>query len=158
MKPHGVIAAALAVFLLSSCGSSCNGPGCTIEPGRFLYTADGQNEIWGHTINATTGALMPISGSPFPGLAAPPTYCCLKTLVVSPSGKFIYVLLYGGQTDNFIATFAIDGTSGAATLVGSAIPTGFAPTSMSIDPAGRFLYVAMTGGVGGTRSTRSVES
>ena len=146
MKLGGVIAAALAVSLLNSCGSSCNGPACTIEPARFLYTADLQNEIWGYAIDATTGALTSISGSPFSALAPPPSYCCLQTMVISPSGKFIYVALYQGQIGNKIATFAIDGRSGAVTLVGSPIYTAAAPVGLSIDPAENFLYVAATHG------------
>jgi 6-phosphogluconolactonase len=51
--------------------------------GRFLYVADfnggiNAGNISAFTVNATTGALTPVAGSPFPGGGAP------SWLVVSP--------------------------------------------------------------------------
>ena len=74
------------------------------------------------TINTATGALTPVTGSPFAGGAF------LKSIAVDPSGRFVYV------TDNGIAkvsAFAINASSGALTPVaGSPFAAGIQPFSV----------------------------
>ena len=51
--------------------------------GQFTYVANQfSNDVSGYTINATTGALVPIAGSPFAAGAAP------LSVVVDPTGRF----------------------------------------------------------------------
>jgi DNA-binding beta-propeller fold protein YncE len=57
----------------------------TVVAIEFLYTANyASNNITAFNINATTGQLTPILGSPF----AAGTYPC--RLTVDPSGQFVY--------------------------------------------------------------------
>src|SRR6266853_3744637 len=59
---------------------------CTTNPGRFLYVANGgSNSISAYVIDAKSGALTPVGGSPFPAGSVP------SSIAVDPSGKFAYV-------------------------------------------------------------------
>ena len=111
----------------------------TVDPsGRFAYTL-GTNSISAYTINASTGELTAITGSPYPS----PTGSGPKSITVDPSGKFVYVVNDDFEDINgSISAYTIDGNSGALTAVmGSPFATGQGPASMTIDPSGRFAYV-----------------
>ena len=104
-------------------------------------------------MNNSTGALTPLSGSPFCASAGRPLLSRPWGMAADPAGKFLYVsnstpVLNGssGVTD----ALAIDSTSGALTVVpGSPFldaDSGF----VTIDPSGKFLYaIAYTGLFGG---------
>jgi 6-phosphogluconolactonase len=121
---------------------------CTTRPGRFLYALNFAGIISAYAIDSSSGALTAINGSPFP--APSPGFGISATtgtiVIVDPSGTFAYAAYYGGQSDNYLAVFAIDPASGALTEVGPvvSIPEVGGPTSMSVDPSGRFLYVTNT--------------
>jgi 6-phosphogluconolactonase len=112
-----------------------------VEPqGRFLYIAslnDGQ--IAGFAIDAGSGVLTPIPGSPFAaGTAAGgiPTF--------SPGGYFVYVTHQ--TTAGSVTGFHIDQTTGALTPIpGSPFAAGNTPTWISITPNARCAYVSNTG-------------
>jgi 6-phosphogluconolactonase (cycloisomerase 2 family) len=91
------------------------------------------------TVDATTGALSQVSGSPLPAGSVQtfPAIC--------PSGKYAYVANQANQGgNNFVSNifgFSIDSTTGALT----ALPTGPLmagswPQSLVTDPSGKFLY------------------
>jgi 6-phosphogluconolactonase (cycloisomerase 2 family) len=93
--------------------------------------------IAGFTIDASTGVLVPIPGSPFPtgGIGS-------NLAAIDPTGKFLYVANSG--SDN-ITGFTIDQTSGALTAIpGSPFAAGDRPLAVAIDPSGRYLYVPNT--------------
>jgi 6-phosphogluconolactonase (cycloisomerase 2 family) len=76
-------------------------PLATVDPnGKFLYSIDGTNRIDGYAINATTGALTPIAGSPFGAGSG--------AVAVAPNGKFAYTFAGGG-----LLAYAIDQGTGA---------------------------------------------
>jgi len=104
---------------------------------RFAYVANySDNDVSAYTINATTGALTQITGSPFPAGVAP------LSVTVDPSGKFAYVANY---SDN-VSAYTINATTGALTPVsGSPFPAGNGPQSVTVDPSGKFAYVANEG-------------
>lgn len=105
-----------------------------VDPaGRFAYVANApDNTISVFTINAASGALTAIPGSPFPGKAG--------LLIVDPTGKFIYEL---HSSDSTISGYSINATSGAlAPILGSPFLVGAVPISMAINSAGSFMYVA----------------
>jgi 6-phosphogluconolactonase (cycloisomerase 2 family) len=79
--------------------------------------------ISAYTINATTGALTQITGSPFPAGTNP------SSVTVDPTGKFAYVPnLY----DNTISAYTINATTGALTqITGSPFPAGTQPQSVT---------------------------
>lgn len=131
-----------------SVGSSA-GP-ATVDPsGKFLFATGGGTLVSGgtisaYTINASTGQLTPVTGSPWEtegGEAAQVT--------VDPSGKFVYVLNEGNfieSADGSVSAFTIDGGTGALTpVMGSPFTTGVGAASMAIDPTGRFAYVGNFG-------------
>ena len=79
---------------------------------RFVYTGDAptaaNNVVNGYTIDATTGTLTLISGSPFVAGSG------VDSLTVDPSGKFAYVA-NGGS--NNISGYTIDANTGALTPI-----------------------------------------
>jgi len=115
----------------------------TVDPsGKFMYVANGalrdvRANVSAFTIDATTGALAPISGPPSPGGDEP------TSVAVDPSGKFLYVAYAMSGT---VSAFTINATNGALTPVeGSPFVTGSFPSSVAVDPGGKFLYVANQG-------------
>lgn len=103
--------------------------------GQFLY-AGSSNTVQGYAINATTGALTAITGSPFNTGS-----CCvnLNGMAVEPSGHY---LLTANSSNGNVTVFSIDGVSGALTAVtGSPFTTGGSPNGIAVDASGKFAYV-----------------
>jgi 6-phosphogluconolactonase (cycloisomerase 2 family) len=109
--------------------------------GRFLYTANiGDHSISAFSIDATTGALTAIAGSPYAG-ALKASY-----VAVEPTGRFLYALDNENGSQG-IAAAGIDvysiGAGGALSVVaGSPFPTDAGAFSMTILPGGKFAYTA----------------
>lgn len=141
--------------------TSAQNDGGVITPnGRFLYThSDGapvgnlgnnpcglfNSDLWGFSVNSTTGALTPVAGSPFVfqrqlcEVGHAPQYV---TEQIDPAGKRLFVVDSGNAT---ITVFAIDPSTGALTpLPGSSKDTVSGFYSSDMDPMGRFLYVGST--------------
>jgi 6-phosphogluconolactonase (cycloisomerase 2 family) len=115
------------LFVANECGSIL----CTISP-----TVSGNVSVF--TIDSTTGALVEINGSPFFAGLSP------VSLVVDPTGKFLYVVnLNGGPPLSAgVSAFSINSSTGVLTpLTVSSYATGQEPISVAMDPAGKFLYV-----------------
>ncbi len=92
--------------------SSAPGYIVTDPTGRFAYVSNSGNvtgllAISAYTINATTGGLTPVSGSPFPAAANP------LGLAVEPRGLFAFSANTGS---NNVTIHSIDQTTGALTL------------------------------------------
>lgn len=111
----------------------------TVDPtDRFLYMTNisfdlSTDSVSGFTIDPTTGALTPITGSPFP------TGSGAAYVAVHPNGKFAYVT---NIFANAVSGYTIDSTSGALTpITGSPFPTGSQPYGVVVDPSGSFAYV-----------------
>jgi 6-phosphogluconolactonase len=116
-------------------------PGISVEPlNRFLYIASiNDGEIAGFAIDAATGTLTPVPGSPY---AAGANSSGLPAF--SPGGYFVYVTNQG--VAGSVTGFAVDQTTGALTPIpGSPFPAGNTPTWISILPSNRFAYVSNTG-------------
>jgi 6-phosphogluconolactonase len=117
---------------------------CVADPGgRFLYVANtGTNTVSTYLINAGTGSLTEIVGSPFsivPGTGP-------VSLSADPLGQFLYVA--NGSTNN-VAALAIDQTSGSLSAVAGspfALAPATSPQSIAVDLSGRFAYVANASG------------
>jgi 6-phosphogluconolactonase (cycloisomerase 2 family) len=83
-------------------------------------------------IDATTGTLTSVAGSPFTAGVA------TGDIKIDPTGHFVYV-----ATSPNISVYAIDATSGALTEVaGSPFASGTNLGSLVIDPVGPFAYIA----------------
>ncbi len=109
--------------------------GMGLDPsGKFLYATGFDNgAIDGFKIDATTGQLTFIPGSPFTGSGYPG-----EGLAVDPLGKYVYAGNRGG-----IAMYTIDSTTGVLTEVsGSPFLTNFGEQGdIHPDVTGNFLYV-----------------
>lgn len=102
---------------------------------KYVYVANqGSNSISGFGINASTGALSSISGSPF-GTGTQPV-----SITSDPKGKFVYAINNGS---NSITAYQVNSGNGVLTAIsGSPFASGTNPVGIAVDPTGRFLYVA----------------
>jgi len=96
----------------------------TTPSGNFLYALGSQNaEVYGYSVDASSGALTSLAGSPFNISVA----TLMSTLQVDPSGKFLYV---GVETGGMEA-MNIDDTTGALTIDSALTTVAYGP-SMTI--------------------------
>ncbi|MGB8965284.1 MAG: beta-propeller fold lactonase family protein [Candidatus Cybelea sp.] len=108
--------------------------------GRFVYVTDlGRSypysigRVYGYTINARTGALTRIKGSPFEAGYGP------DSLAIDPAGKFVYVTNYGSGD---VSGYSINANTGFLTQVaGSAFEANTYASGVAIGPNGKFVYV-----------------
>jgi hypothetical protein len=117
-----------------------------VDPtGKFAYAVNhGGSTVWGYAVNAVTGALTPIAGSPFAvgGTA--------RSVAVDPSGKFAYITSSnGGGGGGGISGFTISATTGALTPIGGSPfdskctgdPYAFYGCNfVAVDPSGKLAY------------------
>lgn len=164
-----------AIFFVTGCGSvSSSNPTPTPTPvagnptptpvasptptptpvasNSFVYVGTSGNlpnlggSLLGFQINHTTGALTPVSGSPFVAGDDP------SVLTTDPQGHFLFVgeddTVLGTRNsdcvDNsgFILTERVNPTTGALTQVQKLPIAGACASAMAVDPTGKFLYVA----------------
>jgi|HubBroStandDraft_5_1064220.scaffolds.fasta_scaffold24131_3 6-phosphogluconolactonase len=116
--------------------------GIAIDPtGKFAYVANNggvsgkPGNVSAFAINAHTGALTQVAGSPF-GAGANPI-----AVAIRPDGKFAYVVNYSSHN---VSVFTINAKTGALQKVDVA-QTGNDPTALAIDPSGKFVYESHTG-------------
>ncbi len=113
-----------------------------LSAGRFLYvvgtSCTASNCILAYSIDASTGALTAVPGSPYqsgPGMIS-----------VDPTSRFAFVA-DGGASASVLA-YTIDHTTGALTAVAGSPFTAPMPAvadAIAVDPSGNFLYVAGVG-------------
>jgi len=131
----------------------------SIDPsGKFAYVVAGgeygawegaavpfliAGQIWAFSINATTGAWTPVSGSPYD------VHNNGHPLAFDRLGKFAYASTFASNAyqdvprAGSIITFAIDASTGALAQVGDPVVTaGFGQTPVSIHSSGKFAYIA----------------
>jgi len=109
--------------------------------GKFVYVtnnivqfSDLSGGVSAFVVNANTGALTPVSGSPF--AAGLETF----GVAIHPSGRFAYV---ANGLSNDVSAFSINAKTGALTAVpGSPFAADFGSISVALSPNGRFAYVA----------------
>jgi len=103
---------------------------------KFAYVANGNgsaNNVSAYKINATTGKLKAVTGSPFASGSLP------VSVTVDPSGRFAYVANENGGS---VSAYTINSGSGVLTQIsGSPFPAGNGPNSVTVDPSGKFAYV-----------------
>jgi 6-phosphogluconolactonase (cycloisomerase 2 family) len=108
------------------------------EQGKFLFAYGGQG-VYAFTIDAGTGTIAPIAGSPFAAsTTSSPGYTQAATLMaVDQTNKFLYV-----STSKGIYAYTIDQSTGALTLIPG---SPFAVTvtgswTIAITPTNSYLY------------------
>ena len=109
----------------------------TAKAGSFLYAANDGGTVSAFSVNATTGALTAISGSPFSTSLPVPT-----AIAVDPTSKFVYAADSSGAG---VAAFSINFSTGGLTKVtGSPFTTtGIRSVGVTAHPNGKFLYLAL---------------
>jgi len=96
--------------------------------GKFVYVANAglewtSGDISAFTINASTGALTAVAGSPFPAGANS------RFVAFDPTGNFAYV---ANADSNDVSAYTINSSTGALTpIAGSPIPVGTRPISIA---------------------------
>jgi 6-phosphogluconolactonase len=100
--------------------------------GRFMYVGQSVGSFDGSiavfAIDAATGALSHIPGSPFPNAA---NFGRIAALALSPDGRFLFT---GGSS---LATYAVNPITGAPTRIASRSGYYY---GLAVDPTGRFLF------------------
>jgi|HubBroStandDraft_1064217.scaffolds.fasta_scaffold05589_3 hypothetical protein len=122
------------------------GVGMVVVKQQFVYalfedsTFDG---IYGWSINTTTGALTALANFPVAiALNLPIAGFNQYNVTTDPGGNYLFIADSGA---NVILVYAIDGTTGALTAVGSPVTTTIEPGNLATDGLGRFLYLCLDG-------------
>jgi len=113
-----------------------------VRQSRFAYVVTSSGNIAGYTINATTGALTPVPGSPFANGYA-------NSITVDPTGRFAFVTQTNSsiymQTTGGVSVYRIDPSTGSLSLAAGspylAATCCLSGSSASVDPTGKFLYM-----------------
>ncbi len=135
-QPNG---GATGLQLGSPTSSSGNSPqGIRVTPdGKFVVVANqGTSNVSVFSLDASTGALAAVPGSPFASGNEP------APVAIDPSGKFVFVGDTGG---NSLSAYTIDSAGSLTPVTGTPIPLGdnAQPSSIAVDPAGKFVYVSI---------------
>jgi 6-phosphogluconolactonase (cycloisomerase 2 family) len=102
---------------------------------KFVYVADDDDSaVGGYTVDANTGNLTAVPGSPFSSGTND------ASVAVDPSGRFAYTANFNGMN---ASGYTINAVSGALTaMANSPFAAMMEPLSVTVDPSGRFAYVA----------------
>jgi len=116
---------------------------CPRAVSRFVFTVlpastvNGPGSVGVYQIDATTGALTPAPGSPFPaGIGT-------SSVGLDPRGRFVYATNESDGTTSMngnISGYRLDPVSGALTPMANTFPSGVVPQRITVNPAGTFAY------------------
>jgi 6-phosphogluconolactonase (cycloisomerase 2 family) len=108
-----------------------------VDTGKFVYAAlYGSNQIAAFSVDAETGALSAVPGSPFPAQDLP--------AIIAVTGNFLYVI---SATDGSMSGYTIDPANGTLTPILGA-PWGSQATYLAVDPSGQYIYVSASSSIG----------
>ena len=109
----------------------------TFVPKAAYVTNQGDNTVSASSIDASTGALTAVTGSPFATGMGP------VSVTADLAAKFLYV---ANSTDGTVSGYAIDPATGAILQVtGSPFTAASGAAYVAADPSDRFVYVADEG-------------
>jgi 6-phosphogluconolactonase (cycloisomerase 2 family) len=106
------------------------------SPGGARLYASGQ-ALYAFSVDATSGALAEIEGSPFSTDIASDAFAA--NIAIEPRGEYLYTTAF--LTTRHVSGYAIDPESGALAPVPRLPLQTSAPYSLAVDPSGRFVYV-----------------
>ena len=109
--------------------------------GQYLYVGNaGSNDISVFSVDASTGVLSEVAGSPFPLGIAP------INIALSPSGGVLYVTGAATTAFGYIELFRINPNSTSVPFLSfvELDQTGPNPYGLAVDPSGAHLYTANT--------------
>jgi 6-phosphogluconolactonase len=122
----------ITLAVAASLGVTACGPPNTID---FLYvTSSKLNQVEVFSVDSSSGALLPLVGSPFAAGTNP------VAAAASPNGKNLYVI---NHDDNTVITYAISTNGALANQQKCTLPGTF-PTQLAVNPAGTYLYIVET--------------
>ncbi len=107
-----------------------------VDPsGKFAYTANvNGNTVSAYGVDASTGSLTQIPGSPFRAGANP------YFVAVHPPGNFLYA---DNGNEQSVSAYSLDSMTGALTeIAGSPFTVGSIPEAMALDPGGKYAFVS----------------
>jgi 6-phosphogluconolactonase len=127
-------------------GSAATGSGpqaVAVHPsGKFLYVANANSgTISAFSIDATTAALTPITGSPF-AVSTPP-----QSLAIDSSGNFLYVSTVTTTTPPMVGVhlllgFSISATGALTPIMQAQVLSNTTSIGLTFAPTSEFLYAA----------------
>jgi 6-phosphogluconolactonase (cycloisomerase 2 family) len=127
ISPTGVLA-----LVDQTPSATTNTSNLAISPnGQFLFAVDGDKTVSAYTIDAASGKLTLVAGSPFAAGDQP------AAVAVDPSGRFVYV---ANQGSNDVSAYSINSNGALTEISGSPFIAGVQPISVTVDPSGRFVY------------------
>jgi 6-phosphogluconolactonase len=110
----------------------------------MYVSAASANEILAYAVTANSGALTPVSGSPF----SDPQAKSPINLAVDPKARFLFVANNSGGSNGFIvgstSVFKISSTTGALTVAPGSPFAGSQDglqQAVTVHPSGEFVYV-----------------
>jgi 6-phosphogluconolactonase len=116
------------------------GVGMVVAQEQYVYAGFGSiGQLYGWTIDSTTGALTAISGSPYsaPFLANYGVGVGQGNMITNPAGTMLFI---SDTTQSGIYAYTI-GAGGVLTLVtGSPFAVPFEPMNLATDGLGKYLY------------------
>ncbi len=139
LNPSASTFATISGYTAPTIPPSDGGLGMVVAQKQYLYVAFGEaKEIYGWTIDSTTGALTAVSGSPYSAsFLSSSGQVAQAQMITNPSGTLLFISL---PLTNQIYAYQI-GSSGALTAVsGAPFSVPFGPVNMATDGAGKFLY------------------
>jgi 6-phosphogluconolactonase len=117
--------------------------GVTVDPtGQLVLVSEACRAntagISVYTINAASGKLTVVAGSPFlpPSGTSEPSW-----VTVDPTGRFAYSANGQSFGTGGITAYSIKATNGKLTLIGMPLPGGTAPQSATTDVIGQYVYM-----------------
>ncbi len=123
----------LIAALLGACSAGGGSDGAVEHV--FLYVPNQfSNDVSAYAVDALSGALTAVSGSPFASGAE------AMSIAAVPSGKFVYIAY---ADDGTIGGFSVNASTGALTPVrGSPFPAAPSVSSLAVAPSGDYLFTA----------------
>lgn len=110
--------------------------------GTYVYVGDDSaNQIWGFSMNSTTGDISLLPAAPFTTGSSP------ATLVADPSGKFLYIVNEATSSET-IVTYAIDAATGNLSARrnvrtrGQSVSLAFSAGTAPVSYTPKYAYVA----------------
>jgi 6-phosphogluconolactonase (cycloisomerase 2 family) len=123
------------------------GPSALAVNGNRLFVANLADGISVFTFDSKTGALSPVSGSPFvpaTNFCSPATDPATGTFIpcsidVDPAGKLLYV---PNKSADAVAILAIDSSGALTPAATPSVAVGGMPVAVRVHPSGKFVFVA----------------
>jgi 6-phosphogluconolactonase len=119
---------------------SDGGIGMVIAQEQFLYVGfEGAEQIYGWTIDSTTGALTAITGSPWSAsfLASFGGTAAQSEMITNPAGTLLFISL---PLRDEIYAYQVSSAGALTPVAGTPFSIPFAPVNLATDGAGKYLY------------------